>query len=128
MKKFTYIKNKNCCFEVGHYNKEKAIRIAIVEGDSGEYIRTLTVLDIDNDYEIGLATIYNGNLVKDETSNYKTGTEFLQDLGIVEKVWETYDIDLDGINLIPVAVCSINLSTLAEYSKDWNYWEYEPEE
>lgn len=128
MKKFTYIKNKNCCFEVGHYNKEKAIRIAIVEGDSGEYIRTLTVLDIDNDYEIGLATIYNGNLIKDETSNYKTGTEFLQDLGIVEKVWETYDIDLDGINLIPVAVCSINLNILAEYSKNWDYWEYEPEE
>lgn len=128
MKKFTYIKNKNCCFEVGHYNKEKAIRIAIIEGDSGEYIRTLTVLDIDNDYEIGLATIYNGNLIKDETSNYKTGTEFLQDLGIVEKVWETYDIDLDGINLIPVAVCSINLNILAEYSKNWDYWEYEPEE
>ena len=127
MRKFNYVKNKKCCFEVGHYNKEKAIRIAIVEEDTGKYIRTLTVLDKDNDYEIGLATIYNGNLLKYGTSKYRTGTEFLQDLGIIEKIWETYDINLDGIHSIPVAVCSINLNILAEYSRCWKYWEYEPE-
>jgi len=127
MKTFIFGDNKNCVFNVGHYNKESAIEIAVVDIETEEELGVLTVLD-DADYEVGFARIYNGNVVGDEILGYKTGTEVLQDLGIVEKVWKTYEIDNDGMNIIPVAECTIDLYKLKEYSKNWDYWEFDVEE
>lgn len=127
MKTFKYGKYDKCAFNVGHYNKEKAIGITVVDTETDEELNILTVLD-DADYDVGFARIYNGKVTGDEIFGYKTGTEVLQELGIVEKVWETYEIDLDGINVIPVAECTIDLYTLKEYSKTWDYWEFEEEE
>lgn len=126
MKTFKYGKIEKCYFSVGHYNKENAIGITVVEEETGEDITTLTELDDNYDYEIGLATIYNGNVVGDEVVGYKTGTQVLQDLGIIDEIWTTYDLDNDGINSIPIASCRINLRVLKEYSKEWNYYGYKP--
>lgn len=127
MKTFIFGKNENCAFDVGHYNKEHAIGITVIDAETEEELGVLTVLD-DADYDVGFARIYNGYVVGDEIFGYKTGTEILQDLGIVKKVWQTYKIDNDGINIIPVAECTIDLYKLKEYSKNWNYWEFEEEE
>lgn len=118
--------NANYCFDVWHYNKEKAMGITIIDANTGENIETLTVLDSDNDYEIGVITVYNDSIVGDEVEGYKTGTEILKDLGIVKKIWKKYKLGLDGVNYIPIAICSINLSALAKYAKNWDYWEYKP--
>lgn len=126
MKTFTFRNNDNCAFNVWHYNKERAIAITVIDTETDEEIETLTVLD-DADYDVGFTRIYNGNVTGDEIFGYKTGAEVLQDLGIVEKVWETYEIDEDGINVIPVAECTIDLYKLKEYSKNWDYWEFEEE-
>lgn len=128
MKTFTFGNSNNCAFNVWHYNKEKAIAITVIDIETEEELGELTVLNNDIDYDVGFAIIYNGNVTGDEIFGYKTGTELLQDLGIVEKVWETYEIDIDGVNVIPVAECTIDLYKLKEYSKDWNYWEFEEEE
>lgn len=128
MKTFTFGYSDNCAFNVWHYNKEKAIAITVIDIETEEELGELTVLNNDIDYDVGFAIIYNGNVTGDEIFSYKTGTELLQDLGIVEKVWETYEIDIDGVNVIPVAECTIDLYKLKEYSKDWNYWEFEEEE
>lgn len=127
MKTFTFGNSNNCAFNVWHYNKEKAIAITVIDIETDEELNILTVLD-DADYDVGFAIIYNGNVTGDEIFGYKTGTEVLQELGIVEKVWETYEIDIDGVNVIPVAECTIDLHKLKEYSKTWNYWEFEEEE
>lgn len=127
MKKFNFRNSDNCAFNVWHYNREKAMAITVIDTETDEEISTLTVLD-DADYDVGFTRIYNGNVTGDEIFGYKTGTEFLQDLGIVEKVWETYEIDEDGINVIPVAECTIDLYKLKEYSKCWDFWEFEEEE
>lgn len=124
MKTFTFRNNDNCAFNVWHYNKERAIAITVIDAETEEEIETLTVLD-DADYDVGFTRIYNGNVTGDEIFDYKTGTEVLQDLGIVEKVLGTYEIDEDGINVIPVAECIIDLYKLKEYSKNWDYWEFE---
>lgn len=126
MKTFKFRNNDNCAFNVWHYNKERAIAITVIDTETDEEIETLTVLD-DADYDVGFTRIYNGNVTGDEIFGYKTGAEVLQDLGIVEKVWETYEIDEDGINVIPVAECTIDLYKLKEYSKNWDYWEFEEE-
>lgn len=128
MKTFTFGYSDNCAFNVWHYNKEKAIAITVIDIETEEELGELTVLNNDIDYDVGFAIIYNGNVTGDEIFGYKTGTELLQELGIVEKVWETYEIDIDGVNVIPVAECTIDLYKLKEYSKDWNYWEFEEEE
>lgn len=122
MKTFIFGEFKNCYFSVGHYNKENAMGITIVDADTEEDIETLTILDKDYDYEIGVVTIYNDNVIGNEVEGYKTGTQILQELGIVEKIWTTYDLDVDGINSIPISICSINLNLLKDYSRDWNYW------
>lgn len=127
MKTFTFGYSDNCAFNVWHYNKEKAIAITVIDIETDEELNILTVLD-DADYDVGFARIYNGKVTGDEIFGYKTGTEVLQELGIVEKVWETYEIDIDGVNVIPVAECTIDLHKLKEYSKTWNYWEFEEEE
>lgn len=128
MKTFTFRNSDNCAFNVWHYNKEKAIAITVIDIETEEELGELTVLNNDIDYDVGFAIIYNGNVTGDEIFGYKTGTEVLQELGIVEKVWETYEIDIDGVNVIPVAECTIDLHKLKEYSKTWNYWEFEEEE
>lgn len=128
MKTFTFGNSDNCAFNVWHYNKEKAIAITVIDIETEEELGELTVLNNDIDYDVGFAIIYNGNVTGDEIFGYKTGTEVLQELGIVEKVWETYEIDIDGVNVIPVAECTIDLYKLKEYSKTWNYWEFEEEE
>ena len=128
MKTFTFRNSDNCAFNVWHYNKEKAIAITVIDIETEEELGELTVLNNDIDYDVGFAIIYNGNVTGDEIFGYKTGTELLQELGIVEKVWETYEIDIDGVNVIPVAECTIDLHKLKEYSKTWNYWEFEEEE
>lgn len=127
MKTFRFGKNDNCAFDVWHYNKESAIGITVIDTETEEELGVLTVLD-DADYDVGFARIYNGNVTGDEIFGYKTGTEVLQDLGIVERVWETYEIDVDGTNVIPVAECTIDLYRLKEYTKNWDYWEFEEEE
>ena len=128
MKTFTFRNSDNCAFNVWHYNKETAIAITVIDIETEEELGELTVLNNDIDYDVGFAIIYNGNVTGDEIFGYKTGTEVLQELGIVEKVWETYEIDIDGVNVIPVAECTIDLHKLKEYSKTWNYWEFEEEE
>lgn len=128
MKTFTFRNSDNCAFNVWHYNKEKAIAITVIDIETEEELGELAVLNNDIDYDVGFAIIYNGNVTGDEIFGYKTGTELLQELGIVEKVWEIYEIDIDGVNVIPVAECTIDLHKLKEYSKDWNYWEFEEEE
>ena len=127
MKTFTFGYSDNCAFNVWHYNKEKAIAITVIDIETEEELGELTVLNNDTDYDVGFAIIYNGNVTGDEIFGYKTGTEVLQELGIVEKVWEIYEIDIDGVNVIPVAECTIDLYKLKEYSKNWNYWEFEEE-
>ncbi len=127
MKTFTFGYSDNCAFNVWHYNKEKAIAITVIDIETEEELGELTVLNNDTDYDVGFAIIYNGNVTGDEIFGYKTGTELLQELGIVEKVWEIYEIDIDGVNVIPVAECTIDLYKLKEYSKNWNYWEFEEE-
>lgn len=128
MKTFTFGYSDNCAFNVWHYNKEKAIAITVIDIETEEELGELTVLNNNIDYDVGFTIIYNGNVTGDEIFGYKTGTEVLQELGIVEKVWETYEIDIDGVNVIPVAECTIDLHKLKEYSKTWNYWEFEEEE
>lgn len=128
MKTFTFGNSNNCAFNVWHYNKEKAIAITVIDIETEEELGELTVLNNNIDYDVGFTIIYNGNVTGDEIFGYKTGTEVLQELGIVEKVWETYEIDIDGVNVIPVAECTIDLYKLKEYSKTWNYWEFEEEE
>ncbi len=128
MKTFTFGNSNNYAFNVWHYNKEKAIAITVIDIETEEELGELTVLNNNIDYDVGFTIIYNGNVTGDEIFGYKTGTEVLQELGIVEKVWETYEIDIDGVNVIPVAECTIDLHKLKEYSKTWNYWEFEEEE
>lgn len=122
MKAFLFGKTENCCFSVGHYNKENAISINVVDDRTGESITSLTVLDKNYDYELGLATIYNDNVIGNDVEGYKTGTQVLQELEIIEEIWTTYDLDVDGENSIPIASCSINLSLLKQYSRNWDYW------
>lgn len=122
---FEFRNNKNCCFEVWHYNKEKAIAIAVIDADTEEKLETFTVLDKSADYQIGVATVYDGFIDGDEVNGYKTATEILQDLEIIQKVWNRYLLDVDS-NFTPVVSCSINLEILFKYSKKWNYYEYSP--
>lgn len=122
MKYFKFGENEKCCFSVGHYNKDNAIVINVVEKETGEYISTLTVLDDSYDYEVGLATIYNDNIVEDEMEVYKTGTQVLEELGAIDEIWAIYELDDDGENFVSVASCSLNLNVLKDYSRDWEYW------
>ena len=119
---FKFENNDKCYFSVGHYNKENAIAINVVDGETDEDIVTLTVLDKSYDYEIGLATIDNNYVVGNEVEGYKTGTQVLQELGIIDKIWAIYELDDDGENSISVASCSLNLRVLKEYSREWEYW------
>lgn len=114
MKTFEFNSNTDCCFEVEHYNNTKAISITIVDSITDNELATLTVFDKDFDYEAGIATISY-----DYTFEYKTAREILAELGIIQKVWETYTFD-DGY--VSADVCSIDLQKLKEYSKTWNYW------
>ena len=122
MKYFNFGENENCCFSVSHYNKDNAIAIDVVDGKTGECITTLSVLDRSYDYEVGLATVCNDYVSGNDVTGYKTGTQVLQELGIVDEIWTIYELDDDGENSISVASCSLNLSVLKEYSREWEYW------
>lgn len=117
---FTLGNNENCCFIVGYEGKEKAIGITAIDADTEEKIATFTWPDGNANYEVGVATILNEFVEEDELEGCKTATEVLEKLGIVEKVLKKYDVDC-----VDVALCSINLNKLAQYSKRWSYSEYE---
>lgn len=128
VKTFNFRGYENHCLLVGHYNSNKAMGISVVDLETEEEIGCLTVLIPDFDYDIGLVTVCADIVDGDEIFGYKTGTDILKDLGIVEKVWETIEYD-DGTGDIEKAdVCTIDLYKLKEYSKDWNYYEFEPED
>ncbi len=122
MKTFKFGETEKCCFSVGHYNQEDAIAINVVEEETGEYIATLTVLDRSYDYEVGLATVCNDYVSGNDVTGYKTGTQVLEELGIIDEIWTIYELSDDGENSISVASCSLNLSVLKEYSREWEYW------
>lgn len=125
---FKFRNNENCCLDVLHYNKEKAMGITVIDATTGEKLETLTCLDKNADYEEGLITVFDEIVDEDEMGDCKTGTEILQELGVIQYIWDKYMLEIVEGCLVSVAVCSINLNILAEYSKNWNYWEYEPEE
>lgn len=129
MKTFEFGNNENCCFSVWHYNKENAMAITVIDSNTNEEIETLTVLNTEMDYDIGFTLIYADVISGDEISGFKTGTEILQELGIIEKVYETYNFDekYAGENVIKVDQCKIDLYKLKEYSKFWDFGEF-PEE
>lgn len=120
IKTFEFRGNKKCCLSVGHYNKEKAIAISAMDMEIDEEIATLTVLDVNADYEVGVATVIGDFIDGDEVFGYKTGTDILKELGIVKKVEESYSIEETRVD-----VCNINLDKLEEYAKEWEYWEGE---
>ena len=117
---FTLGNKENCCFIVGHEGKEKAIGITAIDADTEEKLATFTWPDENANHEIGVATILNEFVEEDEIEGCKTAVEVLKKLGIVEKVLKKYDVDC-----VDVALCSINLDKLAQYSKRWGYSEYE---
>lgn len=125
---FKFRNNENCCLDVWHYDKEKAMGITVIDETTGEKLETLTCLDKNADYEEGLVTVFDEIVDEDEMGDCKTGTEVLQELGIIQYIWDKYMLEIVEGCPVSVAVCSINLNILAEYSKNWDYWEYEPEE
>ena len=125
---FKFRNNENCCLDVWHYDKEKAMGITVIDVATGEKLETLTCLDKNADYEEGLITVFDEIVDEDEMGDCKTGTEILQELGVIQYIWDKYILEIAEEFPVSVAVCSINLNILAEYSKDWEYWEYEPEE
>lgn len=120
MKTFEFTNNTDCCFAVEHYyNNTKAIAITIIDSTTDYELATLTVYDEDFDYEVGIATISYNDVFEDSIFGYKIAREILTELGIIQKIWETYSFDDDTIS---ADVCSIDLHKLKEYSKTWNYW------
>lgn len=127
VKTFEFRGNENCCLSVGHYPKEKSMWIAVIDADLGEEIESLTVFDRDYDYDVGLVTVCNESVGGNEIWGYKTGTEVLQELGLIEKIWKSYSCyNLKGIKN-KIHSCNINLNKLAEYCYDWDFWEFEPD-
>lgn len=127
MKEFEF-NNRNCGLLIGHYNKENAMCISVVDLETDEVIQGLTVLDKDFDYDIGLVTVEADIVDGDEIWGYKTGTDILKELGVVEKVWESHEFNDGTANIVKADICIINLEKLKEYSTEWNYWETELEE
>ena len=129
IKTFEFRGNKKCCLSVGHYNKEKAIAISVIDMEIDEEIATLTVLDEYSDYEVGMATVIGDFIDGDEVTIYKTAADILQELGIVKEVVKKYSIDEKGYgDKTRVDVCEINLDRLEEYAKKWEYWEWKEDE
>ena len=122
MKTFKF-RNGNCVLAVGHYNKEKAMAISVVDLELDEEIQNLTMLNKDFDYEIGLITVVTDFVDGDEIFGYKTGTDILSELGIVEKVWETIEYDDGTGEIVKADICTIDIEKLKEYSTEWEYWE-----
>lgn len=127
MKKFEF-NNRNCGLLIGHYNKENAMGISVVDLETDEAIHNLTVLNKDFDYNIGLVTVEADFVDGDEIFGYKTGTDILRELGVLEKVWETIEYDDGTGEIVKADVCSIDIEKLKEYSIEWQYWETELEE
>lgn len=127
MKKFNFRNYENCCLSVGHYPKEKAMWICVIDSETDEEMESLTLFNQDFDYEIGLVTVYADIVEGNEIHDYKTATEVLQELGVVEKLWETIKYDDGTAKIAKADVCSIDLYKLSKYTKDWDYWEFEPD-
>lgn len=124
MKKFQFMNYENCCFKIEHYcNNSKAIAITVIDSETDNELAMLTVLDEDFDYEVEIATIANDDFYGDDINGYKSAREILTELGIIRKVWETY---ITG-EYISADVCTIDLYTLKEFSKIWDYWEFREE-
>ena len=77
IKTFEFRGYKKCSLSVRHYNKEKAIAIAVIDMETDEEIETLTVLDVYADYEVGVATVIGDFIDGDEVTGYKTATDIL---------------------------------------------------
>lgn len=123
MKTFEFSNNINCCFSVGHYfNNPKAIAITVIDSETDNELATLTVFDKESDYEVGEVTITYDSIFGDEVFGYKSARDILTELGIIQKVWKTYEFDDGTGENILADVCTIDLYKLKEYSKVWNYW------
>lgn len=127
MKTFNF-RNGTCGLIIEHYNKDTAMAISITDLELDEQIECLTVIDYDFDYDIGLVTTNAGIVTGNEIDGYKTGTEILAELGVIEKIWESYDFYNRRDELVKTDVCSINIRKLKEYAIEWDYWETEIED
>lgn len=116
MQTFKYKNYDNCYFVVGSYARNKeAMAISIHNDDVGP-ITTCTIYDDFGMYFNGVTVIKNYS----ENSNI---TNFLKKLGIVDEVLTSFPCN---INLPPTTketkdICVINMATLKEYCKEWNY-------